>query len=85
MKKFTILLKIYKDVKGHVQGLDRRVRGVLKMSEEKKVNNETELYLSMMREKPVYRKMVQEGVFTDEQLDECILTLYKNDLKEENK
>jgi len=55
------------------------------MAEEKKSNIDFEIYLSMMKEKPAYRKMIQEGVFTEEQLDECILTLYKNDLKEENK
>lgn len=55
------------------------------MTQEEKANKETELYLSIMREKPVYRKMVQDGVFTEEQLDECILTLYKNDLKGENR
>lgn len=55
------------------------------MNKEKMANRETEAYLSIMREKPVYRKMVQEGVFTEQQLDECILTLYENDLKEENK
>ncbi len=52
---------------------------------EEKVSKETEVYLSIMREKPVYRKMVQDGVFTEEQLDECILALYKNDLKGENR
>ena len=55
------------------------------MTQEEKVDKDTEMYLSLMREKPVYRKMVQEGVFTEEQLDECILTLYKNDLKVENR
>jgi len=54
------------------------------MTKEKKVNDEVEVYLSKIRERPVYRKMVQEGIFTEEQLDECILTLYENDLKEEN-
>ncbi|OPZ92364.1 MAG: hypothetical protein BWY74_01619 [Firmicutes bacterium ADurb.Bin419] len=52
---------------------------------EKNASMETETYLSMMRDKPVYRKMVQEGVFTEEQLDECLKTLYENDLKEENR
>ena len=55
------------------------------MTEEKKDNIDIEVYLGIMREKPLYRKMVEDGVFTEEQLDECILTLYKNDLKEENK
>lgn len=55
------------------------------MTEQKKKDINAELYLGMMREKPVYRKMVQDGVFTEEQLDECLLTLYENDLKEENK
>lgn len=54
------------------------------MTENKKANRETEIYLSMMRDKPVYRKMVKEGVFTEEQLDECLKALYENDLKEEN-
>lgn len=55
------------------------------MTEVKKENNNTEVYLSIMRDKPVYRKMVQEGVFSETQLDECLRTLYENDLKEENK
>ncbi|WP_162862630.1 hypothetical protein [Acetivibrio cellulolyticus] len=55
------------------------------MTADKKANNETEVYLSMMRDKPVYRKMVRDGVFTEEQLDECLKMLYENDLKEENK
>ncbi len=55
------------------------------MTDNKKANRETEIYLSMMRDKPVYRKMVKEGVFTEEQLDECLKALYENDLKEENR
>ncbi len=55
------------------------------MTEKKNASMETETYLSMMRDKPVYRKMVREGVFTEEQLDECLKTLYENDLKEENR
>jgi len=59
--------------------------GVNLMTEKKNASMETETYLSMMRDKPVYRKMVREGVFTEEQLDECLKTLYENDLKEENR
>ena len=55
------------------------------MVKENKNNIDFEIYLSMMKNKAAYRKMIQEGVFTEEQLDECILTLYKNDMKEENK
>lgn len=55
------------------------------MTNKKKNDLEMEIYLEMMKEKPICKKMIQEGVFTEEQLDECILTLYKNDLREENK
>lgn len=55
------------------------------MTDSKKENRDTEIYLSMMRDKPVCRKMIEEGVFTKEQLDECLKILYENDLKEENK
>jgi len=60
-------------------------QGGNKMTNKKKNDLEMEIYLEMMKEKPICKKMIQEGVFTEEQLDECILTLYKNDLREENK
>ena len=60
-------------------------QGGNKITNKKKNDLEMEIYLEMMKEKPICKKMIQEGVFTEEQLDECILTLYKNDLREENK
>jgi len=60
-------------------------QGGNEMTNKKKNDLEMEIYLEMMKEKPICKKMIQEGVFTEEQLDECILTLYKNDLREENK
>lgn len=53
------------------------------MSERDNFEKDIEICISMLKNRPVYKRMIQEGIFTKEQLDLCIKKLYENDLKED--
>jgi hypothetical protein len=45
--------------------------------------NVMDVCLKLLKNRPIYKKIIEEGVFTEEQLDDCILLLCQNDESED--